>query len=765
MHLRAYIIGIILLLGLLPGMSLAIPAGQLDGIVLYGAGEYRAEVDGSEVQSSRSTYQQVSLRYQSKGLIGDARFGSYTLMVGYEFNHLDPSNSLDGIRDPASERITTDKIFYNTSIVLAPGGLPFRLSAYARDQHQSLFAAEGSHSLPSYGQQANTISLFNELETVNDLNNGTHNELGLTFLLGIRNGSYLGAYRDVLSQIPRLLIDYRQVESEDKTRDFSQTHSRTRDLAFVSLNKKDNWLHFRMNDHTDFLDATNNRKTSQVLLGTIDHTLARQWINLTNWIRISGDFSYTAEEERKVPDPTKTYHLNLFTVAHREKSQVSVLSNFEREVQGTLLTQEAELPVYFKFESNRDTLYRGRFVSDFSRDALFESSPAGKSRTIYSSQRFNFDLGAELFRTRPVLFMPQLQLEAHKQNNQQILSEKVILEWKNKSSRQEWLWTVGTSLTASQKETDDASPDNYQEMRFYGSAEKDLNRSLRTGGRASVTAGEGRSSGGLSTSTIAMNGSNDLLEASQYDSFLKSEASVFIDQLGKLYDNRLEFTIDSLSTDAETRTTMEIRHELERRGLKSNFSVTSSLLYGDNISDVNDSFDYVAAVDLDSTANVDVAWSSEVEYLYTPDRHLRFSLLGTALGTEGRGSSDPSLGVVEGLNYIFYTTNGIIRKKAEIAQELGWEQVGEGVDGRNSALYLRLIASIYPTRSFFARISSELIGYNPSGSRQTNLGVETGLNFDKLRVALSYVRKHKTPEGSLGEVQEDFWDVKVKKFF
>jgi hypothetical protein len=764
MHLRAYIIGIILLLGLMPGMAVALPTGQVDGIVLYGAGEYRAEVDGSEVQSSRSTYQQVALRYQNRGQLGDARFGSYTLMLGYEFNHLDPSSFTDGVRD-SSEEITTGKVLYNASIVVAPGGLPFRLSAYARDQRQSLFASQVRRVDLPYGQQGHDLSIFNELETVNDLTNGTHHEMGITLLAGIRNGSYIGTYRDYLALLPRLLIDFRQIESEDKTRDFSQTHTRSRDLAFVSLNKKDNWLHFRMNDHTDFLNSMNNRKNSQVLFGTVDHTLARQWINLTNWIRISGDFSYTDEREAKIPDPTRTYNVNLFTVAHREKSQVSVLSNFQRETQGALLTQEGEVPVYFKFESNRDTLYRGRFVSDFSRDALFDNNPSGNSRTIYSSQRFNFDLGAELFRTRPVLFMPQLQLEAYKQNNELVLSEKVILEWRNNSSRQNWLWTAGTSLTASQKETDDASPDNYLEMRLYGSAEKELSRSVRTGGRASVTAGDGRASGGLSTSTIALNGSNNLLNANQFDSFLKSEASVFIDQLGKIYGNRLEFIVESLHTDAETRTTMEIRHELQRWGENSNFRLASSLLYGDSISAVTDSFDYVAASARETVDEADFVWSSEARYLYTPDRHLRFSLLGNAIGTEGAGNRDPSLRVVEGLNYIFYTTNGIIRKKAEISQELGWEQVGEGAGGRDSALYLRLIGGIYPTRSFFAKITGELIGYNPSGSRQTNLGVETGLNFDKLQVALSYVRKHKTQEGLLGEVQEDLWDVKVKKIF
>ena len=179
----------------------------------------------------------------------------------------------------------------------------------------------------------------------------------MTLMAGIRNGSYLGAYRKILSSLPRLYIDYTQLYLRD-VGGLNNQHTLARDLAFVSLNKKDNWFHYRAFDFQDYEDSDNNYGTKSFILGTIDQTLSRQWINMTNWIKLSVDGSYTTEDsedylERGV-DP-KTFALNLFTQAEYGKTRASNFSNLWRTTDADKLTVDYEIPFYANgwIDSNR----------------------------------------------------------------------------------------------------------------------------------------------------------------------------------------------------------------------------------------------------------------------------------------------------------------------------------------------------------------------------------------------------------------------------
>lgn len=764
MPFRPYIIILILLLlGLTPGQAYAQHSAVLSTSVLYGIEQYRAEIDGKEVQDARTQRGQLSVRYSRSGTIGDARLGSYTLMLGYEFAIMNSSVLMEEGREPVSERVKAGKLLYQGALVLAPGGLPFRLTAYARDiEGPSSYASTTLPGSP-LGNQPNSNGKLVEPNITTNLGTGLHREVAATMFVGIRNGSYLGAYRDVLSQLPRLLIDYRQTDINEDSGNINPTHTRSRDLAFISLNKKDNWLHFRTRDFIDYLNSTNDTTMSQVMIGTVDHTLSRQWINLTNWIKISSDFSYTAEKTRIDPGVTKSYLLNFFVQTSSQKAQSNVFSNFERTTRGGVLTRNASLPIYISFQPNRDTLYHGAFRSDFSRESKQESVDSTTRLSNHDSVYFN--LGADLFRTHDVFFSPDLQLNAYSDNDTRGISEKLTLDIANQRNSNNLMWSVGVTLAATQT-TKDASQSQYLEKGFYTALEKKLGKTLRSGLKLSVLAGDGTilgNDGSIVTENITINTSTTQIDRSTISSFQQYNANLFLENNDAGNENRLSFNFQEVKDDIEDITSLQVEHLLRQRHQKTEFILKSSLLFGDNVTLLTNDLDYVA-VNSD-LVDADFSWASEATYKYLPDRRMSLSLIGTASGTEGGKSNNLSWRCAEKLDYRFFTVNGIVRELAKITEEIGWEKADEGILGRDDAFFVRLLGSYNPTRFFYVKLGSELVMFGPSGSHQLSLNSETGFAYPLAQVALSYSRGYKTPEGFLSDSKEERWDLKIRKTF
>lgn len=746
----------------------AVAAGGVEGSILYGAGQYRAEVAGKEVQKVSSQYGKVSLDYLAQGVLNDARVGNYTLMLGYEFNVLDPSFTVNGVKDPAAQHIETGKILYQGEFLLAPGGLPFRLNAYARDiQRSSFLSGTMSPSLPvglqGAGRNQSQASLLSP-DIVTDIKDGTQHEVGATLLLGIRNGSYLGAYRNVLSQLPRLLVDYRQTDVRDLARDSSQQHYRDRDLAFISLNKKDNWVHFRTHDYTDFLDATQNFKTKQVMIGTVDHLLTRQWINFTNWLRVSGDLSYTVEKRKDEEFDENTYKFNLFASAQRREFNSTVLSSFERTTEGERLTQDLNLPIYFNYEPNRDSYYRGSLRSEFTRQsALMGLTPV--SDALQRDRRdVTFDLGSEFFRTRAVVFKPRIMIGVTEDGSSQGMNEKLTLELVNTRGRNFLPWTAGYTLASTQTSTD-TNTSVYLEQSLYGNVEKSLGRAMRVGLIATVRYGQGQLGDSVNngvTDRVLIGETGVGLNSAESERFLLYDGRIFWEHVGELFANRFEVTAEGIETDSDSLTTTELRHELKTTGRISKFSLSSSLVSGrvTSIQSVTQGYLNVPS----NLEGANFGWSSKAEYSYEPDRRLHFTLLGNVRSLSGDEKEHTAWLGSEKLEYLFYKSNGLVRKIASLTEEFGAE--GSSIaTGRDEAFFLRLAAAIYPTRVLYAKIISDFVMFGPGDSEQMTLNAETGANYEKLQVALSYGRGYKNAEGLLAEVKEERWDVKVRKTF
>lgn len=764
MPLRHYLISSFFLLFAVQSVCAA-TSSQVLGDVIYGAGEYRAEVDGSEVKKISTQFAQFSLIYRTQGILNDTRLGQYTLMLGYEFNVLDPTITDNGVRDQDFERINAKKLLYQGEILLAPGGLPFRLAAYARDIHQSsIIAGATDLKLPIgfQGGRSDSRASLLSADLFTDINNGTHREVGGMLLLGIRNGSYLGAYRDVLSQIPRLLIDYKQIDVKDLSRDTDQQHYRARDLAFISLNKKDNWIHFRTHDYKDYLDSTQDSETTQVMIGTVDHLLSRQWINLTNWIKISGDLSFTTEKQKFSDFLENTYRVNLFSRAQKKDFNLSAFPTFYRKTSGEILYEGGEFPVTVNYDANRESSYRGSLRANYLRMNFLEGGAPGNSLVEFDNRNVDFSLWAEFNRTQAILFRPSIILSVGKNDLLQTARERLVLEWTNRKK----MWTAGYAATAIQSTNDTTSFLSFEQS-LYGDFNKSLSKAVNFGARSNVIYSTGEREASTLDSgadSLQIGSDRDVFNKAVSDRFLYYSAMLFGDHSGSRWANRLEVHANGVAADLGNRTGYDLSHMLKMTGRESEFSLDSKVSFGDGVSNHSISLEYFN--EPSEIPDVDMSWFSKALYSYSPDRHLRLVLYGSVNGLAGGEKDYIGWQGGERLEYRFYQRSGRGRKIAELSEEFGVEGSNKTVSERSSVYFLRLAGAVYPTTSFYAKVGSEMVVYGPGSSTQENLNAEIGLNFDKLRVALTYGLGSKDAEGDyLAKVKEERWDVKVKKTF
>lgn len=762
---------LLLTLATLSGSAHALSA-SLVGDALVGVQGYRGEA-GDETRSASSLYQQYTLVYRRADSIGDSRFGHYRLMLGYEFNVVDAEFRADGEVVDNFSQITTDKIYYEGDMLVAPGALPFRFSLFARDLHRTEFITNSPRAFSaapldtrrSAGPRGHMI----DSSIVSDVSNGTHRAFGGTLVVGIRNGSYLGSYRDILSQLPRLLVDYKQVNVTNLESINYQQKYRIRDLAFVSLNKKDNWAHFRTRDYTDFLDAKNNTSSSQVMLGTIDHNLSRQWINLTNWIRLSADFSYSIDKVASVPYDRRNYTLNIMTVGRREHFSTTVLPHFERNSDDGQIDYVASLPVYTTFQPNRDTKLNSTFLAEASKTLFFTGrnlSPADVDQATYGGRSIYLRNHAELGITRPLVYRPYIELDLRNEMYGQGVGATIGGEVTNNSllSPQN-SWAAGGSVTALQAARQDMSEEAYAEINLLGRYSHQVRGSWRVGTEAHLATGSGAGRNNVAFRLPVLSAAICApLSGPNYDgSIVTSSLSLYGEHYYQRLNNRLELKMAVESTDLGSAHEESLSHSLDfqneiRRVAWKSQVVTSSR-----------QFEPVENDPLAPPAvhNSVLSWNSTGSFDYTPNRRFKSTNKVGVSGTQG--DSDPYLNytLAQTMVWNIFTSNGVIRALGDIGEEITWSEVNYATvsEGDQSTFTGKIFASYYPKQYLYLKLSSGLAYFPTTGDMQQTLNGETGVTFQKLQVILTYAQGKQVNDADPDGIFEERWDVKVKKIF
>lgn len=739
--------------------------GDVSGGIALGYGSFSADQGGTRVVESDSFTQQYSLLYQAFGKVQEGRGGEYDFGLGYEWNSLsghvyNSSRGLDFDND-----IQTGKILFRGDINFKPGGLPFRLHVYSEDMRRSTLVEDSF--LPA-ASDLGTVRTEGILvpHIADDLYNGQTIRTGATLLLGIRNGSYLGEYRDLLSAFPRLLADFQQIDRRDLHSNTPQ-HSRSRNLAFVSLNKKDNWLHFRYRDFSDFLDHSNDYEEKKYMLGTVDPYLMRRWINVTNWIQVSADGSLT--RSRYQMNQTKDedrYDLNLFVKADRQTWRAATFANYEWVRDVKRLEKVLEVPVFADGELSRETAWRGQLLSE-RRSTL--DGPSGDA--LWDDDDLYGSILVEAQRLQRFRISPKFEAEVRSGDRGEGEALRAGVEvFSNRLFNPRTYYLGGASLAWFDGTAPDRTNVSYVETVLTGRVEHRLDDHWRVGGDERLIYGEGTLGHGM-TEHLAPLGDLGLISSPEgYEvrsgTTLRSTTTLFVEtDYRRHLRHRFEVIYDYLSADGSTKDQFLLRQRLDYDSKVWLVNMTNEYVAGDDVDSRNISSNLlgVGAEGATGTAR----FTHDGRASYRPSRFFEAGLSSYYDWRTGDQHGDAAhLSITQDSTYSFYVVNGMVRKIAEINQELAYEQFDASNQPLNSVMSVALGGNYYPTHYFWVGSRVRYRTFEPENQEEMAYYLMAGLTFEKLEIAADYAYGDRSKgDNGYAERVEHAWHVTMKKIF
>lgn len=732
----------LLLVGVLPVWA------EMSGLVEWRYADYAAEEGGTEVEDASHFTQLYSLLYQKKGLFNQGRAGRYDFSLGAQWASLD--SSVDG-QDFDDNKF---KVLYGGDILFAPGGLPFNLHLYSND-----LGTTGWDSADNF-QDSEII----DSNIITTLGSGQHIRSGATLMVGIRNGSYLGTYREVLSQLPRLFVDY----SEDYVRDFDSftpQHYRTRNLAFVSLNKKDNWFHYRLYEYRDFEDEDEDYDEKTIMLGTIDHTLTRQWINFTNWLKISTDGSLITTTRNQDDDvPEETFNYNFFAVATRSDWNASAFPSMSRTTDESTIEKSLEIPLFFQREVDPDTSYRVRLIVDRETESDYDDGLIRDETDAYLS------LTGDLHRTRSHIFAPRFEAEMKTGNMGEGFGVSAGAEYyTNRAFRPPVDWYVSYSLTNLDGTSSDDTDVDYWENQLLGRIEVSPLTSLRTGVQQRFVLGTGSTDSSI-TDHISIVGDTGLVNSSdgtvsRTGETYRSTSTLFADhQASRRLSNRVELIYDYLSTtDSGADSQVVITHSLRYNRRDFLAKMRSELAFGDDINGIS-----TVDSDLDSVSsvtNVDKTFTHSTTLRYSPGRIWEITGDLDYYWQTGDEGTTNQIFLNQAYRYSFFKNSGALRKFVEVREEMEYER-SVGTDSDRVSLFgLLLAADFYPSRRTLVGGRVRYRIYEPESYDEYLYTFTSGINYSKFTFSLDYSYGIRSAYDDEELRNEHRWEVKVRREF
>jgi hypothetical protein len=700
---------------------------RLDGEVEWGYAHYQQSSDSKEDVTASHFTQRYSLMYSTQGLLSNGRAGFYDIGVGAEWGAFDTRLDDEDLSNDAL------KFLYEGRIQIAPGGLPFRLNAYSYDLSKIQFQrSAGIQPFGPVNEILNPYRLFNP-RIVTDLQNGQTIISGVQFIGGIRNGSYLGRYRESLSQWPRLLIDYRDIYRRDME-SFHPQKYRDRNLAFVSLNKKDNWFHYRVYTHDDYLRPENDSRESIIMLGTIDHTLKRQWIDLTNWIRISVDGAYSEIENNWDLRKTERFDVNFFTSMQRRNFGASSLANLQRIKRGGTLENILDVPVYATRNLNPDTSVRSSFQL-WRNQKMREDMTDDRNEDSY--------YGRVLLETRKrsrVQIDPSIEMEVHTGDvgEGEAIRGKVEA-YSNRLRRQKLSWYAMSSLARFDGSSETDQETALTEGELQGGGNYALRNNMQLGGDQYLLYGTGSYGSQTTRYLHAMSAQGfDRLSSEETiadGSLLRTISTLYFEHTSpSRMRNRLQLYYKFQESDNERLNSLELSHRLNYQARLWNVSVENLYVTGDDSDYNGPGSSYLGRVVDANPYEEQFMHRNTVEF--RPNNYWR-SRLETSV-TWGKGKSRENnllVQVKQEVERTFYAWSAIRRKLGDVTESVIYEEFRDGVDKR--AMIFSLTGNYYPTT--YWRLGAGIFYHDYDFMDNViYCSLTTGLDFPLFQVDFSY---------------------------
>ncbi len=719
---------------LFPGIA----AAGLSGVAELGYVKYDAEANGTKQLEAHSFQQRYSLLYDTAGVIGDARFGRYNVGLGYEWASFD-TRIKSAVAGESNPSISAGHLLFQGEVVVDPKEIPLRFRAYSRDMNRTSFMADTVTTL------ADTTDRLLAPGVTTNLVDGTHISSGATLVVGVKNGMTNG-YSSLYRELPMLLLDYQ----DEIVRDLhSQTPTDTRlsKLAFVSLNKKDNWFHYRRTEFRDYLNNSNDYLENAFQLGTVDEKQSRQWIDFTNWIKISTDLQFTTRNEASVK-AFDTYDVNFFAVATRSTWEGRTYDTFSRTRSysgDTGVAYSRRIPFYFTGIWGADTDWRATFSSEEEQKKLL-LNPLFTRDNLASFR-------VDTFKLSQFTLSQKFSVE----NFESAGAKTLVLDSTTETAstrRFSDIYSVAASYNIKNTGTDvNAATTNYLTQTLAGRGSYTPSHTLQFTLDQTLSNAIGQRVAGT-TPTLAAN-----------SLFSNGSASS-------------PFRPDPTTDYNRSLTNLAANWQPAAR-LRIGLSGSEDILWvkdqaGDYFMTVRSTLDYTRAdlvLNLTNSATQrtrgdihDYSVGVEGRGSYTPNRTISATLRGNYSKEKSGGADLSRLEFSEGFNYSLYTANGMNRRLLEVNQGIDYTQLDyttTPVQTQTTKAFT-LGCRYYPLRQLFVASTARYSLIAP-GDRQELISTSSlGVSFSKLQASLDY--SYGKRYGSDNRVENRF-AANVKKLF
>ncbi|AJE04203.1 hypothetical protein [Geobacter pickeringii] len=709
---------------------------------------YEAEANGKKVVSAHSFQQRYSLIYQNSGLFYDGRIGSYDVNLGYEWGSFNtkiknPSDPTDSGSN-ANPSISAGHLLYRGEVVLDPLELPLKIKAYSYDMNRLAFTKDSTGPVSVGGTLVGP-------GLTTDLQDGVSINTGVTMLFGVKNGLTNG-YNAIFQHIPLVMLDYRDELRKD-TKSTSPIDTRLRRLAFVSLNKRDNWFHFRTTRFDDHLNPTQSFTESQFQLGTIDHLLTRRWIDMTNWLKISTDGQFTKHTTADAVRTFESYDFNLFAVAERRSWDARTFTTFTRRKDNDGLTLERTIPVYVKGVLNGDTDWKGTL---YARDQKV-SRPDG-SESLMNDR--NGSLRVDMFKRAPFTLGTFTKVEHSESNGAKILSFEGGVETAS-TRRFSRDYTLSASYNVKYFDAANGQADNSTYLNQNAAARLTYapSTTMRIEAEENVSTGSGNNPRVYSNQSIVINGgltgNTGVGSAFDHNDANVNEYLRSVTTLAGYWTPLPRLKVSTaLSEDILTQPGMPsdsvtaVRGDIDYSVSDVTVRVRGNYRYRSQGGQVTDFFDGQGVVE------------------YKPNSHLETSLYYIySFGHDTPTTRTEVVDIRQRVSYSFFSTRGLARKLLEISEEYDYNRTqnfGMTVSTPTSTQRLTLGARYYPLRSLFVGGNARFSLLEPNSVTEQVYNASIGVTFSKLQASLDY--SYGKRDGNDNRIEKRI-SANVKKIF